>query len=290
MPISQPLQDSLEQISQQAPLWLDVIVGFAGLWGVFLLLFGRRLVKPSLAMTGLLIGALAAGLIGRQFVTGNQVLIFVIGGGVVGMLVAWVMYRFWMAVILAAMLALAVPWGVLAWHGAPPSPIEQRVNQVKDPNFARNLVDANAIADRFSIEVDDNGGPRIVEGSDEGEQGDNLLDRAGQAASDLGSELIDWWNHEVSSTVRWTAMTAAAIVLIAGFVVGLIMPELAASLATSLVGTAFVVVALSRLGGQYVPVVERWLPEGPRGLLLVMAAITAVGTLLQWTVLRPRRD
>jgi len=289
MPISDQLQSTLQQVSDQVPMWFDVLLGFAGLWGLFLLLFGRRILRPSLAMTGLIAGSIAAGILGRQFVSGNEVVIFVIVGGVVGVLIGWLTYRLWMAVLLALMLALAVPWGVLAWYGAPPSPIEQRLQTMRDPNLGRDIIDAEAIGDSFAAEPpDDPANERIIDRSADADPNNGVIDRAARAGRNLWNELTEWWTQQVSPSVRWSAMTAAVIVAIGGFVVGLVMPELAASLATSLVGAVFVLGSVMRLSGRYMPAVDEWLPDGPRGVLLVAAALTLVGTLLQWTVLRRR--
>jgi hypothetical protein len=236
-------------------------------------------------MTGLILGALGAGLAGRQLLEGNAVMVAIVIGGIVGLAIGWVTYRLWMAVLLAAMLGLAVPWGVLAWHGAPPSPIEQRIESMRDGNDVRNQVRELADAQSFTGGLGEAGDDRLDNGNEPG-----VFDRAGEAAGNLWGELRAWWVEDVDAGVRWTAMTAAAVVTVTGFVIGLILPELAASLATSLVGAALVMAAVVRLSGRYVGAVEQWIPAGPRGLLIGMGAMVVVGTLVQWTILRKRGE
>ncbi len=267
-------------------MWLDVIVALAGLWGVFLLLFGRRILRPSVAMTGLVLSALTAGLVGRQFFTGETVIVCVVVGGIIGVLVAWATYRLWMALLLAVMLALVVPWGVLAWHGAPPSPIEQRLGAVGDPDLGQRIADPSALGDHFAA------APPPSDGAAPGDEPSQptLMERAGDAADELGRELRDWWINDVSAATRWTAMTATAAFAVGGFVVGLIVPELAAALATSLVGAGLILASVMRLTGRYATGLEEWMPAGPRMLLIVLGAMTVVGAVLQWTVLRRRGE
>ena len=72
-------------------------------------------------------------------------------------------------------------------------------------------------------------------------------------------------------------IVAAAVGLIAGATVGMLMPNLAASVVASLSGVVLFVLALGRLAADHLSVAER-LPHTPRMWLLGLYTCTAAGT------------
>jgi hypothetical protein len=115
---AEQVQQVADHVAAALPVWLDVVLGLLGVWGIFLWLFGRRLVRPTVTMLGLLAGGLAAGLIARPYTDGAALAGWALGGGIAGGLVVWVTFRIWIGLALAIVLGAAAPWAVLAWEGA----------------------------------------------------------------------------------------------------------------------------------------------------------------------------
>ncbi|MHB1156508.1 MAG: hypothetical protein ACYC26_06680 [Phycisphaerales bacterium] len=282
MPISEDLRRMLEQISGQVPVWLDAAVAMAGIWGVFLWLFGRRIIKPSLAMSGLIAGALIGALVGRDLGGPEKVAIAVIVGGVIGAVIVWVTYRVWVALLLAMVLGLAAPWAVLAWHGQSGPALKQSIKE-----------EVKGIAEKGgeALAVDSANTGESMEGTtNHAAARKELFDRMVEAVKRLTGELRDWWEQSVSASLRWSALAGGLMMAIAGLMLGLLMPELGASVVASISGAMLMTAAAARLGGRYVPSMSEWLPDSPRRLLIALVVLTAVGALIQWTILRRKAD
>ena len=257
------------------PMWLDILIGAAALWGIFMWLFGRRLVRPSMAMTGLIIGAIVGGLVGRTFFAGNGVIIPIIVGGAVMALVIWATYRLWVAIMLAVMLAACTPWGVLAWKGEPFPQAQQSIKQAMH-DAAQEAREA-VTSERSEASSD--------ESSDE-----DLMTKLRSALDETWQALVEWWKNDLEGGTRTLIIIGSAAMAITGFLVGLVLPEFAASLAASLVGSCFVIFSVLRLTAEYAGKLHEYLPTTPRGVLLSVGIMTIIGALIQWTVLGRRAD
>ncbi|MFA7235357.1 MAG: hypothetical protein WC058_00715 [Phycisphaeraceae bacterium] len=282
MPISDDLRGMLEQISGQVPVWLDAAVAMAGIWGVFLWLFGGRIIKPSLAMSGLIAGALIGALVGRDLGGPEKVAIAVIVGGVIGAVIVWATYRVWVALLLATVLGLVAPWAVLAWHGQGGPELKQSIKE-----------EVKGIAEKGgeALAADSANADESAEGTaNHAAAGKELFDRMVEAVKRLTGELRDWWEQSVSASLRWSALAGGLMMAIAGLMLGLLMPELGASVVASISGATLMTAAALRLGGRYVPSMSEWLPDSPRRLLIALAVLAAVGALIQWTILRRKAD
>lgn len=287
MPISGEFNQHLQQLANHIPMWVDVMIGFAGLWGLFMWLFGHRMIRPTVTITGLVAGAVIGGLIGRSMLEGNAVVFAAIGGGVVGAIATWMLFRIWMAVLLAVTLAAMAPWAVIAWEGVtpPPSPVadlKETAKQILEDGMD-NLA-PNGESD----------GP-IIFGRPENdeqaaEQNEGLAKRITEAAKAGWENLRTWWSDELSGSARWLIITASAAMALSGLMIGLIFPNLGAATVASLIGSIVLLSAAVRLGTKYLGDAGSWLPSSPRGMLIGLLAMTVVGALIQWTILRPRAD
>lgn len=292
----QQIQGVAEQVRASLPMWLDFVLAFLGVWGIFLWLFGRRLVRPSMSMLGLVAGGLASGLIAREYTSGAVLAGWALGGGVAGGLLIWVTFRIWIGLTLAIMLGAATPWAVLAWEGAP-WPIEA----------GQTLRDA-------ANEAIDNGTQQLMPGEHQGpadqqdppkprdtdagaadadagaDGGPGVLDKLAALARDVTEDLRQWWAEDLDSSVRWLVTVVAGAVAVGGLTIGLLLPNLGASLAASLVGSALIGGVALRLTARYLEAAHDWLPSSPRAALITLAAMTIIGTVIQWTVTGRRTD
>jgi len=283
LPISGEFNQQLQQLADHIPVWLDVMIGFAGLWGLFMWLFGHRMIRPTVTITGLVAGAVIGGLIGRSMLEGNAAIMAAIGGGVVGAIATWMLFRIWMAVLLSVTLAAMAPWAVIAWEGVtpPPSPVtdlKETAKQMLDDGVEQLAADGKIIIGR----------PENDEQA--AEQNAGLLRRFTEAAKAGWDNLRSWWTDELSGSARWLIITASAAMALGGLMVGLIFPNLAAATVASLIGASVLLSVVVRLGTKYLGEAGGWLPDSPRGALMVLIGMTVVGALIQWTILRPRAD
>lgn len=240
--------------------------------GAVLWIAGGRMIRPTLGVTGLLLGGVAGWVFGSEY--GDPWVLWgaVLGLGIVCCVLAVVLFRVWMSVSFAIFLALAVPVIVVAWqHNAPlpDQPPEQTraavAEAVDDLSLDREHVSADRVGD-----------------------------------IDLTATMRDAWSYvRDQARARWQSLdpnlrrtlgVTALFGAIAGAVLGLTAPKLSARLISSFNGGCLM------LGGVY-PVVKHWapqqmdmLPDTSRGVLAVAGLITALGVIIQWTVSRRPAD
>ena len=268
MPISEELQQTLNSIVEHRSLALDAVAGVGLLWGVFLWLFGARVVRASTAMVGIIGGAAAGGIVAHGLKL-EPLLAYALGGGVVGGLVVWVTYRLWIGVLLAGVAGVMVPVGVLAWSGAPA------------PDTSDTLTEAKQItADRAMRLVED--------GEADGER--PLSEQVREAVDGLAGALRSWWDDEVGTGARTGVILGGLIAAGTGLMIGLVFPKIACAIVAAAVGASFVFVSLNVLTARYAPAAAEAMPSGPRGMVLMVGGATVIGAIIQWTILRPKAD
>jgi FtsH-binding integral membrane protein len=289
MPFGEQTRQTLDQVAAMMPIWLDVVIGFVVLWGIFLWLFGSRLLRPSLAMIGLIAAAILGGLFARDMGSNEKVAMVIVGAGVVGAMLVWVTFRLWIAVLLALTAGLIAPAFVLIIEGAaPPTEADQPLREA-----GRDVVREGM--ERVGIDDEDADGElrAALDDAQADEAGDDpmaqtradlqkLVNRAAEAAGQSWDELKRWWAEDIDAGVRWTATIVALMMAITGLIVGLIMPHFSAGLVTSFVGAALVIACVGRLLHRYVPAASDAWPQTPRTVMIVLAIATLVGGGLQW--------
>jgi sugar phosphate permease len=72
--------------------------------------------------------------------------------------------------------------------------------------------------------------------------------------------------------------------------VGIALPQLAASVSTALLGVLLMMGGVVRLAGLMPESVAAWLPDTPRGTVVAVLGAAVIGALVQWTILRKRAD
>ncbi|MEM9419836.1 MAG: hypothetical protein AAGA25_12420 [Planctomycetota bacterium] len=309
------------ELMQSMPTAWTILLGIAFVLGLVLWLFGGRLAEKGAMLTGFVLGglgaaALAAGLssgavpaegaaeevVQQTSNNGLWVLAIGIGGALAGVLLAWLLFRFWMAATAAFLLALVVPIVAMIWTGNPPpmSSIQGAQEVTLDAMGAgesdpeaerireRALEEAAETADDESLEEDS----AITK--EEVIAKAALFDRE-QFSSDLQAvwqqqvdEVKLWW-QEMAPGSRRFLMAGAGVGAAVGLVLGLILPSVAASLQTAMVGALLILFAGRTLLLKYVPGSEGFMPGSWRAVLLSLGLITLLGVLIQWT-LRKKKD
>ncbi|MEM8783629.1 MAG: hypothetical protein AAGE65_12335 [Planctomycetota bacterium] len=264
--------DWAESVGASPAVWTGVLLGAMAL-GLVLWLLGGRLAKAGTVLAGLVVGGLAVtslsiGLASASGV-GAWVLALGVGGAIAGALLAGLLFRLWMGVTAAGLLALAVPAAVLIWM---PPGLER--------DEAEGAADATAAVQPLAFGEGEDGGTLVdslKETWNEGlaealdaEQVQAALAETGQGgevAEVVPESLVDaervqaiafgqarrvwdvlkaawdremarlgaWWDGLATGT-RTTVIGGSAVGAVLGLLLGLIAPNFMAKLQTAMVG------------------------------------------------------
>lgn len=278
--MSERLLQAVSQASSDLPALWTVLYIVGLLLGAIVWTLGRSLVKPACAISGLVLGGLGGLAVGRALANeGAMVLPLVIGAGIGGALLAALLFRAWVAISGAILLALAVPALMLVWQGTlAPQPAATATQEAAATQPANQLQPME-----FLPESQEQAREQLQE----------AVSAAGDKVSDWYSELVDrvklWW-QELPSTTRNLVYVAAGVGAVIGLILGLIMPYTAASVESALAGSLLMLLAGRALLDAHWPTGAGWLPQTPRGLLACLGLITVLGVFVQWTLFRRRAD
>lgn len=314
-PVIEP--QNFAELMQAMPAAWTILLGIALVLGLVLWFFGGRLAEKGAMLTGFVLGglgaaALAAGLTtgavpaegAAEAVTQNTsnhglwVLAIGIGGALAGVLLAWLLFRFWMAATAAVLLAMVVPIVAMIWTGNPP-PMSSIQNAQEVTLDAMGAGESDPEAQRLR--------ERALDGAAALQEADSLSakEKATAAAdalfdrekfyTDLQAvwrqqvdEVKVWW-QEMAPGSRRFLLAGAGVGAVVGLLLGLILPTVAASLQTAMVGALLILFAGRTLLLKYVPGSDGLMPGSWRGVLLSLGLITLLGVLIQWT-LRKKKD
>ena len=299
-----------------APAGLPITLGVSLVLGLFLWVMGRKLVRVAISLSGLVVGASAAFVLADALrkdgaVSDGLMLVWIIGGAIIGLLGAWFLFRGWMALSMGALAALIAPAAVVVWTGTP-----QPATTASVPYLSSNA-DANANTGTGgastglqpksltsgSPKEDDNGKdetPKLPANSfspeDIGLTKENL-EKAKETVIQVINQvyhyqrayILAWWD-ELKPDGRRNMTITLAIAGLAGALLGFVLPYFSASIQTALVGGAMILSSLRGLLAQYAPDQTSWLPSEPRSLLITLGLITLIGVIIQWTLFRSAAD
>lgn len=324
-----PAARTFADLVEGLPLgWTGVLAAGLAL-GLVLLILGNRLAKLGVMLCGLIIGGLGAvaaatqvsgAAAGGPATPGTWLLAFGIGGGLAGVLLAWLLFRFWMAASAALVLAAVVPLSAMIWEGNGPelssldparraaeaalAAVEERV--ASTPTADRDLVgppapgrvpaaDTDSAADRAAAATDDDA---ESEGGAEAGPGGlalplidhaRLIDDVRGVYTQQAEEVRLWWS-ELPIASRRVLQLGAAIGACCGVVLGLAAPLVAAAIQSALIGAVLVFTAARGLILSFAPGMAGVLPAEWRGVLLTVGLITLLGLLIQWALRRREAD
>ena len=315
----------------QADPALPMTLGVSAVVGLFVWAMGRKVARPAIAVCGLAMGAAGAfALAHRMLAPGDQLMFVWVGGGAVaGLLLAWLMFRPWMSLSLAALFAMAAPAINVIWVGIS----EAASNQARSGTvwgFGEVTNDGSGHVDTGSASADKDSATKDA-GSKDGKfsfpglklNGDDdefdptlpktlsptelakplikinpeNVEQAKQTVMDTIRRVYDyqaeqiraWWAELKPDGQRNLTITAV-IAGLAGALVGFVLPYFSASIQTALVGGAMLLSGVRGLLATYAPAQTQWLPQEPRSLLMTLSLITAIGVLVQWSLWKRSAD
>lgn len=284
--------------------------------GVVLWAFGRRLLRTFFLSTGGLLGAVAGYVTALAVGVPAPAWTVALAGGIVVAIMAWLAYRPVIGLVLALLMGLACPVGVIAWaeHRGmnlmnPPVELDEETNTIRSSggDFDLKWEDFNRILKllRDPDSVVDNlrapGGSDKDSPSAEAQKLRNNDTSATARETDgwrpLVKELTDGIVEDIRlrwdaapQGVRLTIMLSAACGAILGFLVGIFVPSIAASILTALIGSGLILGGGSMIGLQVGAGDIPFLQVGGVTWLIAWLVLAAAGIVIQWTFRRKRAD
>ena len=144
-----------------------------------------------------------------------------------------------------------------------------------------------------SESADAGDGPPLPQADDQTTTDDQPPPAWRQQLTDFTADLTEswraWWSR-LSGVVRGLVITGAGIGAVGGFILGMVLPNLAAALIASLMGVLLLVSACGKLIPAFLPDLAERIPSGPRGSLVLIVVATAIGAAFQWTIRRRSAD
>lgn len=307
------------ELMQAMPAAWTVLLGVALVVGLVLWIFGGRLAEKGAMLTGFVLGGLCAAALAAGLTSGAVpaegtaaeavadstannglwVLAFGIGGALAGVLLAWLLFRFWMGATAALLLAAVVPVAAMIWTGNPPplSSIQNAQDVTLDALGAgESDPEAQRLLEQRLLDAASRESALSASTKEKAVAAANALFDREQFASDLQGvwqqqvdEVKVWW-QELAPGSRRFLMGGAAVGGAVGLALGLILPGVAASLQTAMVGALLILFSGRTLLLKYVPGSEGLMPGSWRGGLLSLGLITLLGVLIQWTLRKKKAD
>lgn len=293
--------ETTQELMEAMPAVWAGVLAFTAVVGLVLWAFGGRLATKGVMLSGFVLGGVGAGVLALTLSEGSKVmwvLAIGIGGAIAGVLLAWMLFRFWMAGITAVLFAAVVPLTAMIWTGNGP-----------ELSGLKNAQDAAETAIGFGESDPEAARMMLQEHPELAAENPELVEAAKQAAVD-GEPIVDrqafldqltaiwkeqveeiklWWS-EMNAGQRSFLMIGAGVGAAVGFVLGLVLPLLAASLQSAMVGAVLLFTSGRGLLLSYLPGSASVLPDTWRGVLLSIGLITLLGLLIQWTLRKKKAD
>lgn len=259
--------------------------------GVLVWLAGGKLLKPAMVLGGLVLGLAIGGLLSPFIESTVFFIVFVLGLGIVGAVLAGLTFRLWMALSAAVLLATVVPAAMLIWQDTPtnqitgPGDTEQRAQEVRE-RYDANAQQLSPETQQLVQQLIDQQSPASLASADAilEEQGAQTLEALKGVVFENVEQLRQWWEQNTTAAQRMAVwgMIGGALV---GLLFGIIVPNHAAALQSAMVGAVLIFVPGRELVVGWAPAsYASWMPVSPRGTLLALGLITALGFVLQWTL------
>ncbi len=306
--------------------WYDALLFFLASMGLMAWLFGRKLVRPAITVFGMAVGATTAWSIVRINWPDTSSTVYVIAAAILSAVVFFMLWRIGIALVMAVATAVVAPWILMIVQGQTPPAILPHVEEaIRDVN--EQYLDAR-IKPKKEEEGEQKEGDRdenkngenrtkmkedmvqiknMVGAMDEGiskslgalnsfiwgdgeskhdDQGGDGDGHRTEAEEDQGSAV---GGAGLSSGEKWIMGSVCIGGAAVAFVIALLLPNLAASLVTSLLGVLMMSMGVNKLGDK-VELLGDILPTTPRGGMYAILGLTIIGTLLQWTFCKGSTD
>lgn len=258
-----------------------------------LLLLGRRMSKPLCVFLGMTLGVMAGVVAAGQFSPHGGAWIvgsWAVAGWVMGGLMSWLLFRLWMGIVCALMMAVLLAWGTTAlarpWLHETTDVVHES-EDADEPDVDNSDTDNRESIKQWVATTLEGDLSNIRERANEATE--TVIDDVIERLQTCGERLSQWWG-DLSPRGRQLAIAAGLIGLLHGLVLGLWKPVLAASLQTAFAGAWMLVMADWAL---VVPGITRETIAGYQGAWPGAAAvglITVAGVVVQWTIRGRKTD
>ncbi|MEM6750621.1 MAG: hypothetical protein AAF612_09140 [Planctomycetota bacterium] len=321
------MDDWLNEAAELTP-WIPLAgLAVAVVVGLWTWVFGARLVKSTMVVCGLALGAVAGAAAGSVVAADSSVFLTImgLGGAVGGLLVSLLLFRLWVGLAAGIVAAAVCPAVVLAWDGPQPedpaAAESAEVAEASPPPSALASTDARREGPEASgtpeaPETPEGEGASLAQGFVDGDLAEGLVDalpdalpeglptdtdaavaKAQEAAAQVWDTLLQsnldvvwtWWDGVTAQTQRGVYL-GAAIAGVIGLGAGLLMPKTVAGLLASAVGGSMVYFAGRELVVRQWPDVASQWPSSPRATVVFLGLITLLGVLVQWATRKRKAD
>ncbi|MBI1371355.1 MAG: hypothetical protein GC159_01145 [Phycisphaera sp.] len=289
--------------------WFDVLLGWVGLMGVILWLFGKPLIKPTAAITAMVGGAVLTGLIVDATLPSVPVMPCVVAAGVILAVLGWLMWRLWLGFGLAKIFVIAAAAVIVATSGLSFEPLPDAVARAADEvratygvdvtitNDATNspetpaapdaTPDANTTATEPAPPTTGSNGPEGDAGTSGAEAPPKWEELRDRASAPLKSGFDQWWQNTTAGQVALLLSVCSAVAML-GLVLGIMFPNFSGPLVIAGVGVSFMTGGVLRLTAWLAPsLYETAIASGVYCVAGVLG-VTLLGATIQWTVYRKR--
>jgi len=289
--MSESTLEPLQSVAASLPEPIIIGFGVAFVLGLIVWLLGRALAKPACVLSGLGLGAIGGAVLADAVAAqGITVLVVVVGAALAGAILSAMLFRLWVGVVGAVLLALLVPAGMLVWEGTPTPVAAATATQPSDE--AQIDAPERAPSDERLAEPERESSENDPEPSESPSASDvvaatqpsDAIDLAVRALRGLYQQqaeaVADWWAQLDATTKERIGYGSAGGALI-GLVLGLIAPFSAAALESAVAGAILMFFPGRALLAQWFPEQTGWLPQSPRMVVLSLVALTLLGFWLQ---------
>lgn len=236
----------------QVGLFLVVAAGLTA-WAV-----GRLAAKGVCVVSGIVLGGIAALIARQHFGLGGAAVWYILGGAVAAGVLSWLLFRLWVGITGAVLLAIVGP-GVYLIATDIPLPLEPHRDTAQLVDTLSSCTPANS-----------------------GQSCQEFFERQNR-------KTTKWWADRTAAERNLLLMLAAAAAL-TGLVAGLVGPHVTSSFISSLVGGCLAVMSLLLLFDVYLPSAARWMSSSPTVGLITLGLITSAGMAIQWMISRRKTD
>jgi len=272
--------------------WFDVLLGWLGLMGFVLWLFGKPLIKPTAAALGLVFGAFATFVALRTFLPDVAPLTWTIGAGMAAAVFSWLLWRLWLGVTTGGLFATAAVAACVAFAGIVVDPVPGAIATAAEELRAAYRVDVAPPADDTTpadtaTETEDEAaaganGPDGQTGANGVPQWEQLRPKTLGVIEDAAYQ---WWEATEPKHVALLLASAAATAVL-GLVLGILFPNFATPLVIAHLGVLFMLGGTLRLIGSLSPSLYDTATASGLTILAVVGGLGLFGACVQWGLYR----
>lgn len=255
--------------------------------GALLFAFGGGIARGGFLFCASLIGyALGSTVAGWFEASWLETLVVAMLCSAAAFMLARTMFRLWVGMTSAMMLAIGVPMLVLVFLPAEPLPDDRLAPEVSAVD-AENESEPQTVSPEAAAWVDLTPEQREAAAQVAQDMYIQMRDAVSAIWSREAEPFQQWWEAHSPARRRNLGMVALMAGL-AGLVMALMMPLRAVALQTSTLGSILLFVAGTVLLERFAPGVAAWIPQSDIGIGLLLVVMIAIGFGLQHGEAKPQ--